>query len=347
LATNQAELSFIRVTDPEPHVRRTREILKKHPEIRKLFGRNPWTAALTVAVVAGQFGMAYLLRDSAWWIILLAAWFVGAFPIHALFVVIHECAHNLVFKRTSWNKVVSIIANLPSIFPSAMGFRNFHLIHHRYQGELGWDADLAGEAEAKWVGRSSVRKIIWMLLFIVVEGVMRPARIKKVMLYEPWALANLAAGLAVAVLVTFLWGWASLAYLILSLVFAVGLHPLGARWIQEHYVFKDDQETYSYYGPLNRLSLNVGHHNEHHDFMVVPWNRLPRVRALAPEYYDTLHHHRSWTLLLFRFLFDRSVTLYSRVVRPDHDEVRKQRLTSRETQQIQDTAVPPEAPETS
>jgi sphingolipid delta-4 desaturase len=159
------------------------------------------------------------------------------------------------------------------------------------------------------------------------------------MVYEPWALLNLAAGLAAAVLVVLYWGWLSLAYLVLSLVFAVGLHPLGARWIQEHYVFKDNQETYSYYGPLNRLALNVGHHNEHHDFMAVPWNRLPKVRATAPEYYNTLHYHRSWTKLWLKFLFDPSVTLYDRVVRADHDDER-QGLTSRDTQRIQDDAVP-------
>lgn len=334
------EPAFIWSTEPEPHIRRTRAIIAQHPEIRRLVGRNPWTAAIALAVVASQFAVAWLLRDSAWWVMLAVAWLVGAFAIHALFVVIHECAHNLVFKRSSWNKLLSIIANLPSIFPSAIGFRNYHLIHHRHQGELGWDADLSGEREARWVGRSTLRKIVWMLFFIVIEGVLRPARVKKVMVHEPWALLNLAAGLAVAVTVVVLWGWISLLYLVLSLFFAVGLHPLGARWIQEHYVFENDQETYSYYGPMNRLALNVGHHNEHHDFMAVPWNRLPRVRAIATEYYDTLYYHRSWTKLWLRFLFDPSVTLFDRVVRADHDEEPRRRLTSKDTQRIQDDAVP-------
>jgi sphingolipid delta-4 desaturase len=155
-------------------------------------------------------------------------------------------------------------------------------------------------------------------------------------------LVNAASGVITAVLVVWFWGWASLAYLVLSLLFAVGLHPLGARWIQEHYVFSKDQETYSYYGPLNRLALNVGYHNEHHDFMMVPWNRLPQLRERAREYYDTLYFHRSWTKLFLRFLFDPSITLFDRVVRPDHDDIKKQRLTSRETDAIQNEAAMPE-----
>jgi len=93
------------------------------------------------------------------------------------------------------------------------------------------------------------------------------------------------------------------------------LHPLGARWIQEHYLIDKNQETYSYYGPLNLLAFNVGYHNEHHDFSSIPWNNLPKLRAIAPEYYDNLIYHKSWTKLLFHFLFDKDLSLYSRTLR--------------------------------
>jgi len=40
----------------------------------------------------------------------------------------------------------------------------------------------------------------------------------------------------------------------------------------------------------------------------VPWNRLPQIRAIAPEYYNNLSYHTSWTKLLFRFLFDEKLS---------------------------------------
>ncbi len=76
-----------------------------------------------------------------------------------------------------------------------------------------------------------------------------------------------------------------------------------------------EQETASYYGALNRVALNVGYHNEHHDFPSVPWNRLPQVRAMAPEFYDTLKWRASWTRLMMEFIFDKRYSLYSRVTR--------------------------------
>jgi sphingolipid delta-4 desaturase len=95
----------------------------------------------------------------------------------------------------------------------------------------------------------------------------------------------------------------------------MGLHPLGARWVQEHYTICGAQATTSYYGPMNRVLFNAGYHNEHHDLMSIPWSRLPKLKAIAPELYDTINAHQSWSALLIRFLADRRITLDDRIVR--------------------------------
>ncbi len=65
-------------------------------------------------------------------------------------------------------------------------------------------------------------------------------------------------------------------------------------------------------GRSNKLALNIGYHNEHHDFHEVPWTRLPELRNMAPEFYDTLRCHRSWVALLVTFIFDPSYSLGTR-----------------------------------
>ena len=98
-------------------------------------------------------------------------------------------------------------------------------------------------------------------------------------------------------------------------MFSVGFHPLGGRWIQEHYLKDSEQETYSYYGILNTIQFNIGYHNVHHDFPSIPWNKLPTLKKMAPEYYDTLESHKSWTRVFLRFIFDPKITLFSRIIR--------------------------------
>jgi sphingolipid delta-4 desaturase len=300
-----------------PHVGRARALLKAHPEIRHLMVRNPWTALIALSLVAIQTGIAFEMGKLGihyWWLSLIIAYFVGAFANHANYVIIHDATHNLIFRRQSWNVVVAILADLPNLSPGAMGFRVYHLKHHSHQGDYEYDADLANHWEARLVGNKWYRKAIWLMLFPFFQ-LTRPPRLKAITMWDRWFFLNFACVIVYDVAIVHFCGWPGFLYLALSFFFSVGLHPVGARWIQEHYTYDFDQETMSYYGPINRLALNMGHHNEHHDLPSIPWNNLPKLRATAPEFYNSLKYHSSWSRLLFQFIFDKRYTLFSRIER--------------------------------
>ena len=306
---------FVRVGGREPHFERTRLLLANHPEVRKLVGNAPVTSVAVFGIVALQLLAAWLLGDQPWWMIVIVAYGVGAFADHALWTLIHECTHNLVFRKASENSLLQLVANIPIVIPSAIAFRRYHLLHHNHQGDEDLDADLPSPIEAKLVGNSAPRKALWLAFYFLAQ-LLRVPRLTRIKLIDRWYVANAAVQIAFVAAVIYGWGWASLAYLLLSSVFAIGLHPVGARWIQEHYLtHPGGQETFSYYGGLNAIAFNVGYHNEHHDLMRVPWMRLPQIRRAAPELYDSLHYHTSWTRLLVRFIVDPTLGLHSRAVR--------------------------------
>lgn len=305
---------FTYSTSPEPHKARTKDLLTKHPEIRKLIGRNPFSFLLIIFVVSLQLAIAILLSGQAWWLALIIAFLIGAFANHACFVLIHEAAHNLIFKKKALNYISGILADIPNVIPSSVSFRSYHLKHHSYQGDYYRDADLASRWEANLIGHSVFGKLLWELLFPFFQG-FRPFRLKGIEFINLWTVINWVVIFGIDVLIIIYFGPISFLYLLFSFFFSIGFHPLGARWIQEHYLVAPPQETYSYYGPLNTLALNVGFHNEHHDLQSVPWNNLPKLKKTAPEFYDNLVYHPSWFKLWLKFLFDPNLSLYSRIVR--------------------------------
>lgn len=309
---------FFHSTAAEPHRGRTQAILRAHPEVRTLFGRNPWTGAVLLGLVLGQTAIAGWLGALGlghWWLAALVAYAVGACANHCLYVVTHEACHNLIFRSRWLNRLAGLAADLPNLFPGAMGFSVYHLKHHAHQGEYEIDGDLPSRWEARLVGNRWYAKALWLACMPIVL-MLRPGRIGVGPMLNGWWLANVVTVVAYDVAVWVWLGPNALLYLLGSFFFSIGLHPLGARWIQEHYTCDPAQETMSYYGPANWLTMNVGYHNEHHDFPSIPWNRLPRLRALAPEFYDSLRSERSYWRLLVEFIFSPRYTLFSRVERP-------------------------------
>jgi sphingolipid delta-4 desaturase len=312
---------FVFSSNPEPHRIRTKQILKQHPQVRKLIGKNRFTFSLIVLLVAAQLALSIVLANYSWLFIFLGGYLIGAFIDHALFVMIHECAHRLIFKNQPANKLAGMLANIPLVFPSSVAFERYHIKHHSFQGVHELDADLPNRWEARLINNYFIGKVIWFLFYPLFQA-FRITRLKEIKPFDKWMALNWIAQVVAITAIWYFFGGKAIAFLTLSFFFSVGLHPLGGRWIQEHYLVNDShQETYSYYGVLNKLAFNVGYHNEHHDFPSVPWNKLPQVKKQAPGYYDTLLSHRSWTRLFLRFLFDKEISLFSRLVRKNRGAV--------------------------
>jgi sphingolipid delta-4 desaturase len=308
--TEEKDLHFIRPID----------IIKEHPEVRNYIGKAPATILIVLLCVGLQSGMFWFIHDKPWWAVFVAAWIFGAFVLHASFVMIHETAHNLIFKSKSNNLLAGILSNSVMFFPSSVNFSRYHLKHHAHQGIPELDGDLPSPWEAKLFNNSFLGKALWLLFYPVMQ-VTRVARLREVKNFDKWVLLNWIVVFGVDAAVFYFFGIKSLVYACASLFFSIGLHPLGGRWVQEHYMTSGPiQETHSYYGPLNIVAFNVGYHNEHHDFPSVPWTNLPKVHKAGEKYYKAIGYHNSWTMLWLKFLFDREISLYHRMLRKRHEK---------------------------
>ncbi|KAJ3078318.1 Sphingolipid delta(4)-desaturase DES1, partial [Quaeritorhiza haematococci] len=309
----------------EPHVKRKLAILDKHPEIQQLYGYESSTKYITAACVAAQVALAYLFGRVLvdWhWTMIIGSYVVGASITQMFGVVIHEATHNLMSPSPFVNRVWGLIANIGIVFPIFASFRRYHLDHHAYQGVVDKDPDLPLAWEYAFVKGNPFFKFLF-LFFYPLMYVVRGAAMQK----QPskWEIINWVFTISTDVILWNVCGPRGFLYLFLSLWFGYGIHPAAAHFIQEHYTSVDGQETYSYYGSMNKVFLNIGYHNEHHDFTKVAWKNLPSVKAIAPEFYDTLASYQSWVGVLVDFVFNPTMGPQSRVGRTlvDHRKGRK------------------------
>lgn len=308
----RAPNTFIFTARPESHSQRRKEILEKYPQVKQLFGCESKTKYLAFLLFVMQLVLVRYAQtlNWAWWCLLL--YVVGAILSHSLYTAIHELTHHLGFKSKTLSRWFSIFVNLPLAIPMAMGFEKYHFIHHRFMGDPVRDVDIPFPFEAKLFS-SRIGKFIWLILQPFTYAI-RPL-VKYPLKLTYWEWVNIVVQFVFNLIIVYYLGWGGLLFLLLSSLLAMSFHPVAAHAIAEHYVVHEQQETYSYYGPWNWILFNVGHHVEHHDFPNIPWSRIRKLKKIAPEYYETLYIHKSWTGLLFRFVVSGKINLFSRVVR--------------------------------
>lgn len=307
-------MDFTWTNEPNMHTARREAILKSHPDVKALFGHDTRTAGLTFLLFNWQmliaFGIVPLLPTWAFW---LTTYAVGATINHTLLLILHEAGHNLIFASPAANKMCAIFANLVTGVPSAMGFRKYHALHHRYLAVDGKDPDLPTSAEARLVHLFPPLKVWWVMAEPLTYA-LRPL-LTIPLPANRWDVANFTVQLAFNALVYYWGGSRPLLYFVVGTLLGMGIHPSAGHFLAEHYEFFPGHETASYYGPMNYVNINVGYHREHHDLPQVPWTRLPLIKKMCPEFYDHLPYHTSYVKLIWQFLVEKTYSLFTRIKR--------------------------------
>jgi sphingolipid delta-4 desaturase len=128
-------------------------------------------------------------------------------------------------------------------------------------------------------------------------------------------LVNYAFIIVTNILIYYFWGSDALLFTFVAGLSSIGPHPAAVHIIAEHYEFIPGQESYDYLGIWNIPNINMGYHLEHHDFPNCPWHNLPKIRAIAPEFYEYLPYHTSYWSVWKKFITDSNFTLFSRTIR--------------------------------
>lgn len=311
--------------DAAVHQRRRLAIQQEFPEVLKLVGPDPRTQYYAYALFIMQATLAYMVKDSLLGAIILGLT-ISPYMDFAVLTLIHEVSHSLVFAYPLYDRLLGIFTNAVFLAPVSEVFRQHHNMHHRHLGDVKKDVDVPGEREMKAIGNSTVLKTAWLILSVFILPV---RSMKKLPVY--WSLLmvlNWVVCLSFTFTVLY-YSKPAFVYLILGTVLSQSMHPANARQVQRHIKLystekdrteKDDENTplherkintFSYYGGLNFLTLNVGFHVEHHDFGNIPWTRLPELRRIAGEkWYPSNNAYKSRGFReIFAFITNPKITL--------------------------------------
>ncbi|KAM9066101.1 sphingolipid delta(4)-desaturase/C4-monooxygenase DES2 isoform 1-T1 [Sarcophilus harrisii] len=268
--------NFEWVYTDQPHTQRRKEILAKYPAIKSLMGPDPHLKWIVSCMVLTQFCACYLVKDLSWRWVFFWAYAFGGCVNHSLTLAIHDISHNVAFgnKFSRRNRWFAVFANLPIGVPYSASFKKYHVDHHRYLGGDKLDVDIPTDFEC-WFFCTPMRKLLWLFLQPVFYA-FRPLFVNPLAITQ-MEIYNALTQLAVNIMIYRLWGLKPIVYLIAGTVLCTGIHPFSGHFIAEHYLFLKGYETYSYYGPLNWMTFNVGYHMEHHDFPSISGFKLPMV----------------------------------------------------------------------
>jgi sphingolipid 4-desaturase/C4-monooxygenase len=272
-----------------------------------------------LAVVVAKVTMAWYAQVS-WTRAIVLGITLAPFLDGMILVLMHELSHNRMFS-VRIDRLVSMGVNILMLAPISEVFRQHHRAHHLSLGDAQNDVDAPSPWEIEFVGNGPFKKAIWLffnMLFLPIRSLTK-LEVK----WCKWVVLNFVTSIGFTLIILFT-DLKLFFFFGLSLMFSQGLHPVNARQLQRHFWDGSEEKainkqghsshTFSYYGKIyNSLYLNVGYHNEHHDFAQVPWTRLPELKAMVgdewyPDDSKQAYASRGFSDLI-NFIFNRKVSI--------------------------------------
>jgi sphingolipid delta-4 desaturase len=312
----------LRENTPSPqsrrHIQLRQQLLNAHPEAAALARPDHRGVYGALVILALHWTVCWWVAGTNILTVFLMAFLVGQVMIHSAGALLHETAHRLVFRgRRSKLAFDLLLETILISFSLQLSYQHEHVsLHHPFLGN--YERDYEHEDNCRYQARRRFRaahpvleklmvlgQIVVALLplgFLVSDRIFLPIyrRATGRAVKDPerrMASTHPTTGeralfmvVSAAVLV-FLWlafGWLAVLYQVWSLsIFRgkAGVTNLGQS-LAEHPGDDGENPTRSQYGWLNWILFNTGYHHEHHTYPQVPWTRLPRLKALAPEVFN-------------------------------------------------------------
>ena len=297
------------------HHEMRREALRRHPEIREIFGSDPRPALAVPLLMALHWGTAWAIQDSGYLVLFLVSFCWGQLVLHSAGSLLHDTAHRAVFRGKRSKLALDIgLEMILASYGRMLTYQHEHMSsHHPHLGDYERDYEhedvcryLARRSHARkhpkyrrWATAAELLINLLPLGFLIAGEIVPrtyrwltgrttkdPQRDIAATKPEPWmSWLFIGVSLAVNVMLFAAFGFGGLLYHIWSLSHFIGkcgVTNLGQS-LSEHPDGDLVNPTQSTYWWGNKVLFNTGYHNEHHTFPNIPCTRLPALKAIAPE----------------------------------------------------------------
>lgn len=315
--------------DARHHNDLRRRVLDAHPEAVDLIGPDWRTALFAVLMLALHWALAWGVSLTSWWVAFLAAFVFGQTIYHSAGTLIHENAHRLVFRNTKARFAYDVLTEMiVTSFGYQLIYQHNHVTsHHAYLGD--YERDYEHEDAYYVAARTRYRAAhpiryramtigimaLHLLPFtFVTDALIMPRllgratglpardRMRKSPATRPprgelYALAFVSLIVNIGLFAVF--GFLGWLYHVWSMSMISGRWGASVRGqiLSEHFGGDIEHPTRSTYWWGNLIFYNIGYHVEHHTFPGVPWTRLPKLRAVAPDAFNVgsdLNYYDYW-----------------------------------------------------